>query len=130
MDRERTRRSVVERRWKLLPPLREADGRGGCRALRDGRALRQGGPPPPRCSSRSAHGLTLAGPHARAVSRSRGVTPLSRFAFVLSTRASRLRPPDCRARRPPHGSEGRGRRALTCSVRCCLCHGRCLLNTC
>lgn len=59
MDRERTRRSVVERRWKLLPPLREADGRGGCRALRDGRALRQGGPPPPRRSSRSARGLTL-----------------------------------------------------------------------
>lgn len=81
MDRERTRRSVVERRWKLLPPLREADGRGGCRAPRDGRALRQGGPPPPRRSSRSARGLTRTRPHAH------GVTPLSRFAFVLSTRA-------------------------------------------
>lgn len=123
MDRERTRRSVVERRWKLLPPLREADGRGGCRAPRDGRALRQGGPPPPRCSSRNARGLTLTRPHAH------GLTPLSRFAFVLSTRAS-CPSPDCRARRPPHDSEGRGRRALTCSVRCCLCHGRCLLNTC
>lgn len=72
MDRERTRRSVVERRWKLLPPLREADGRGGCRALRDGRALRQGGPPPPppRCSSRSARGLTLT----RGLTRARGLT--------------------------------------------------------
>lgn len=64
MDRERTRRSVVERRWKLLPPLREADGRGGCRAPRDGRALRQGGPPRPAVQAGAhaashARGLTL-----------------------------------------------------------------------
>lgn len=77
MDRERTRRSVVERRWKLLPPLREADGRGGCRALRDGRAPRQGGPPPPRGSSRSARGLTLTRPHTHGASRLFPALPLS-----------------------------------------------------